>query len=70
MSLAGTYSLVLWTTDKVAAGTDGDVHIRFVGDVCQTGWHELDHAWPYDDFQRGARDTYAFCDKEIGPKVK
>ena len=65
-----SYRVVVWTTNVPNAGTDGDVCIKLVGDVCQTGWHDLDHAWPYDDFERGARDEYSFEDSEIGSQVK
>ena len=60
----------MWTTKQGDAGTDGDVRFRLIGDVCQTGWHELDHAWPYDDYQRGARNAYTFPDNDIGSEVK
>ena len=52
------------------AGTDAYVSIRLFGDVCSTDWHNLDHAWPYNDFERGSRDEYTFMDKDIGSKVK
>ena len=64
------YSVVVWTKNWAEADTDGDVRIRLVGDVCQTGWHDLDHPWPYDDFRKSAGDTYTFSDKDIGTKVK
>ena len=64
------YTVVVWTSDAAWAGTDGDVCIRLVGDVCQTGWHELDHHFPYNDFERGARDQYTFFGVDVGAKVK
>ena len=69
LSLSGTYTVVLWTTDKYSAGMDGDVSIRFIGDKCQTGWHDLDHVW-INDFERAARDEFTFHDNDIGSKVK
>ena len=69
VSLAGTYTVVLWTTDRYSAGMDGDVRIRLVGDKCKTGWHNLDHPW-INDFERGARDDFTFHDNDIGSEVK
>ena len=70
VSLAGEFSVVLWTTDALYAGTDGDVMIRLDGDWCWGDWHKLDHGWPYDDFERGGRDGYTFFDNDVGSKVK
>ena len=60
----------MWTQDVRYGGTDGDVHINLLGDMCQTGWRELDHAFPYDDFKPGAGDDYSYITKDIGSQVK
>ena len=69
VSLAGEFSVVLWTTDAPYAGTDGDVTIRLDGERCQGGWHKLNHGWPYNDFEKGSRDGYSFIDNDVGSKV-
>ena len=56
--------------NETQAGTDGDVYIKLIGDVCQTDWHELDKAFPYNDREKGASDSYTFKDNDIGSKVK
>ena len=70
VSLAGEFGVVLWTTDAPYAGTNGDVTIRLDGERCQGGWHKLDHAWPYDDFEKGCEDGFSFFDNDVGSEVK
>ena len=68
ISLAESYKVVVWTTDKELAATDGNVYIKFVGDVCMTAWHYLDRPW-VDDFIRGSGDSFKFTDYDIGSEV-
>ena len=58
----------MWTTDRPNGGTDGIVEIKLAGDVCQTGWHDLDEFW-INDFEKGSGDSFSFNDVDIGSKV-
>ena len=47
---------------------DADVRIKLAGDVCHTGWHDLDDTW-INNFERGSGNNFSFNDVDIGPKV-
>ena len=58
----------MWTTDKDYAGTAGNVHVKFDGDVCGTGWRNLKHPL-HKGFNRGAEDSFKFIGYDIGSEV-
>ena len=60
-----TYEIHLETGDMKLAGTDNDVFITLVGDCGSTQKHYLDKRW-YNDFERGAEDSYKIHDRNIG----
>ena len=68
VSLAGTYRVVVWTTDRYHGGTDADVRIKLAGPMCHTGWHDLDDTW-INNFEKGSGDSFSFNDVDIGSKV-
>ena len=68
VSLAETYRVVVWTTDRYGGETDGDVYIKFTGDRCLLGWHYLNDT-RFNIFERGSGDNFSFTDVDIGSKV-
>lgn len=62
---SATYTVVVETTDRFQAGTNGDVRLQLVNAAGETtATHLLDNDG--DDFEAGDRGTYTFTDRDIG----